>query len=199
MYKKQMRFQKVACLLVLAACVIVFLYSLGIMTDLYDALYTTIGAPDKPDNTRRNPVAGAFIYYDMQGFNKNFLHLGIVMILVSLLLYLTNTHVRRKYYAGNVFAILANLATSLGVAFWAHVQIAAFKTQFLQIDFEALKAFSEKRNTLYTESTFWFDIHYFIFAFVILANLLLVANMIWKFRLMKEEKQLIEAGKEATA
>ena len=69
MYKKQMKFQKAVCLLVLAASVIVFLYSLGIMTDLYDALYTTIGAPDKPDNTRRNPVAGAFIYYDMQGFN----------------------------------------------------------------------------------------------------------------------------------
>ena len=199
MYKKQMKFQKIVCLLVLAASVVVFLYSLGIMTDLYDALYTTIGAPDKPDNTRRNPVAGAFIYYDMQGFNKNFLHLGIALILVSLLLYLTNTHVRRKYYVSNIFAVLANLAAGLCVAFWAHVQITAFRAQFLQIDFEALKTFSEKRNTLYTESTFWFDIHYYIFAFVILADLLLIANMIWKFRLMKEEKQLIEAGKEAAA
>ena len=82
MYKKQMKFQKAVCLLVLVASVIVFLYALGIMTDLYDALYTTIGAPDKPDNTRRNPVAGAFIYYDMQGFNKTFLHLGIALILI---------------------------------------------------------------------------------------------------------------------
>ena len=199
MYKKQMRFQKVVCLLVLAASVVVFLYSLGIMTDLYDALYTTIGAPDKPDNTRRNPVAGAFIYYDMQGFNKTFLHLGIALILVSLLLFLTNTHVRRRYYVGNVFAVLANLAAGLGVAFWSHVQIAAFKAQFLQIDFEALKAFSEKRNTLYTESTFWFDIHYFVFGLVILADILLIVNIIWKFRMMKEEKELIGAGKEAAA
>ena len=199
MYKKQMRFQKIVCLLVLAACVVVFLYSLGIMTDLYDALYTTIGAPDKPDNTRRNPVAGAFVYYDMQGFNKSFLHMGIALILVSLLLYFTNTHVRRKYYMSNVIATLANLAAGLGVAIWAHAQIVAFRAQFLQIDFEALKAFSEKRNTLYTESTFWFDVHYYVFAFVILADILLVANMIWKFRLMKEEKQLIEAGKEAAA
>lgn len=33
----------------------------------------------------------------------------------------------------------------------------------------------------------------------IVANVLLVANLIWKFRLMKEEKQLIEAGKGAAA
>ncbi len=199
MYKKQMKFQKAVCLLVLAASVIVFLYALGIMTDLYDALYTTIGAPDKPDNTRRNPVAGAFIYYDMQGFNKTFLHLGIALILIALLLFITNTHVRRKYYVGNIVASLVNCAAGVYVAVWAHAQIDAFKAQFLQIDFEALKAFAEKRNTLYTESTFWFDVHYFVFALVILANVLLIANLIWKFRLMKEEQHLIDAGKEAAA
>lgn len=199
MYKKQMKLQKVVCMLVLVASVVVFLYSLGIMTDLYDALYTTISAPDNPENTRRNPVAGAFIYYDMQGFNKSFLHMGIALILVSLLLYLTNTHVRRRYYIGNVIAVAANAAVGVGVAIWAHAQIVAFKAQFLQIDFEALKSFAERRNSLYTESTFWFDAHVFVFAFVILANALLIANLIWKFSLMKQEKQLLEAGKGAAA
>jgi len=199
MYKKQLKLQKAVCLLVLIASVIVFLYSLGIMTDLYDALYTTIGAPDNPENTRRNPVAGAFIYYDMQGFNQQFLHAGILLILASLLLFLTNTHVRRKYYVGNVFAVAVNAAACLGVTIWAGAQIRAFKAQFLQIDFEALKTFSQRLNTLYTESTFWFDIHTAVFALLILANVLLIANMIWKFRLMKEEAQLIRAGKEAAA
>ncbi len=199
MYKKQLKLQKAVCLLVLIASVIVFLYSLGIMTDLYDALYTTIGAPDNPENTRRNPVAGAFIYYDMQGFNRQFLHAGILLILASLLLFLTNTHVRRKYYVGNVFAVAVNAAACLGVTIWAGAQIRAFKAQFLQIDFEALKTFSQRLNTLYTESTFWFDVHTAVFALLILANVLLIANMIWKFRLMKEEAQLIQAGKEAAA
>lgn len=199
MYKKQLKLQKAVCLLVLIASVIVFLYSLGIMTDLYDALYTTIGAPDNPENTRRNPVAGAFIYYDMQGFNRQFLHAGILLILASLLLFLTNTHVRRKYYVGNVFAVAVNAAACLGVTIWAGAQIRAFKAQFLEIDFEALKTFSQRLNTLYTESTFWFDVHTAVFALLILANVLLIANMIWKFRLMKEEAQLIRAGKEAAA
>ena len=199
MYKKQLKLQKAVCLLVLAACVIVFLYSLGIMTDLYDALYTTIGAPDNPENTRRNPVAGAFIYYDMQGFNRQFLHAGIILILVSLLLFLSNTHSRRKYYIGNIIAVAANVIAGFGVTIWASAQIRAFKAQFLQIDFEALKTFSQRLNTLYTESTFWFDIHVAVFGLLIVANLLLIANLIWKFRLMKEETQLIEAGKGAAA
>ncbi len=199
MYKKQMKLQKVVCLLVLVASVIVFLYSLGIMTDLYDALYTTISAPDNPDNTRRNPVAGAFLYYDMQGFNRSFLHMGIALILVSLLLYLTNTHTRRRYYIGNVVAVAANAVAGVWVAVWAHAQIAAFRAKFLEIDFAALKEFAERRNSLYTESTFWFDAHWFVFAFVILANVLLIANLIWKFSLMKQEKNLVEAGKGAAA
>ena len=199
MYKKQMKLQKVVCLLVLVASVIVFLYSLGIMTDLYDALYTTISAPDNPDNTRRNPVAGAFLYYDMQGFNRSFLHMGIALILVSLLLYLTNTHTRRRYYIGNVVAVAANAIAGVWVAVWAHAQIAVFRAKFLEIDFAALKEFAERRNSLYTESTFWFDAHWFVFAFVILANVLLIANLIWKFSLMKQEKNLVEAGKGAAA
>ena len=83
---------------------------------------------------------------------------------------------------------------------WAHGQIAAFKEQYLTtVDFEALMDFSTKRNTYYTESTFWFDIHTLVFCIAIVANVLLVANLIWKFRLMKEEKQLVTMGKGAAA
>ncbi len=196
MYKKQMTIQKIVCFLVLAASVVVFLYSLGIMTDLYDSLYFTI--PNK-DNLDRSRVDGARVYYDMQPFNQQFLKFGIGLILCAVLLFLTNTNTRRRYYVSNVIAVLINAAVNVYTAVWAHAQIVAFKAQFLQIDFEALKKFAERQHTLYTESTFWFDIHTAVFAFAIIVNFLLVANMIWKFQLMKEEKQLINAGKEAAA
>ena len=196
MYKKQLKIQKIVCLLVLAASVVVFLYSLGIMTDLYDSLYFTIRDPNKPD---RNPVAGALIYYDMQGFNQKFLQFGIGLILCAVLLFLTNTHSRRRYYRSNVIAVLLNLAFNVYVAIWAHAQIVAYKAQYLLVDFEELKTFSERRHTYYTESTFWFDVHTAVFAFAILANVLLIANMIWKFQLMNQEKQLINAGKKEAA
>ena len=196
MYKKQMKIQKLVCFLVLAASVVVFLYSLGIMTDLYDSLYFTIRDPNKPE---RNPVAGSLIYYDMQGFNGQFLRYGIGLIICAVLLFLTNTNSRRRYYISNVVAVLLNAALNIYVAVWAHGQIIAYKAQYLGVDFEALKEFSERRHTYYTESTFWFDIHIAVFAFALIANVLLIANMIWKFQLEKQEKQLINAGKEAAA
>ena len=197
MYKKQLKLQKAACLFALAASVIYFLYALGIMTDLYESLYFTIRNPDNP---ARNPVSGALIYYDMQGFNKQFLHFGIVLILLSCLLFITNTHSRRRYYIGNAAAIAVHAVAGAVSVIWARTQILAFKAQYLsEVDFEALKDFSQKRNTYYTDSTFWFDIHTLVFAIVIIANVLLIANMIWKFQLMKEEKRLIDAGKGAAA
>lgn len=196
MYKKQMKIQKIVCFLVLAASVVVFLYSLGIMTDLYDALYYTI--PNK-DNLDRSRVEGARVYYDMQPFNKQFLHFSIILILCAVLLFLTNTNIRRRYYISNIIAVIINAAVNVYVAIWAHGQIVGFKEQFLQINFEDLKKFAERQHTLYTESTFWFDIHVAVFAFAIIANVLLVANLIWKFQLMRQEKQLIKAGKGAVA
>ena len=191
-----MKIQKIVCLLVLAASVVVFLYSLGIMTDLYDSLYYTI--PNK-DNLDRSRVDGARVYYDMQPFNQQFLKFSIGLILCAVLLFLTNTNTRRRYYVSNIAAVVINAAINVYVAVWAHARIAEYKAQFLQVDFEALKKFAEKQHTLYTESTFWFDIHIAVFAFAIIAVVLLIANMIWKFQLMKEEKQLIEAGKGAVA
>ena len=191
-----MKIQKIVCLLVLAASVVVFLYSLGIMTDLYDSLYYTI--PNK-DNLDRSRVDGARVYYDMQPFNQQFLKFSIGLILCAVLLFLTNTNTRRRYYVSNIAAVVINAAINVYVAVWAHARIAEYKAQFLQVDFEALKKFAEKQHTLYTESTFWFDIHIAVFAFAIIAVILLIANMIWKFQLMKEEKQLIEAGKGAVA
>ena len=56
MYKKQMTFQRVVCFLVLVVGVLAFLYSLGMMTDLYDTLYSMISDPSDLDNSK---VAGA--------------------------------------------------------------------------------------------------------------------------------------------
>ena len=196
MYKRQVKMQKLLCLMMLIISALIFLYSLGIMTDLYDALFNTIRNPDKPDKTT---VTGSRIYYDMQGFNKDFLHAAIGMILLCLTLFVTNTQSRRKYYIGNYVSIA--LVSAGGVAFtvWAHGQIEAFKAQFLQINFEELAAHAAKRKTLYTESTFWFDAHYLLFGLLLIGILLLIGNIFWKRKLMRDEQALIAQGKEAVA
>ena len=70
MYKTQMKLQKILCLLAIFASALVFIYSLGIMTDLYDSLYFTMMDPTNPDDTW---VPGSQIYYNMQPFNKELL------------------------------------------------------------------------------------------------------------------------------
>lgn len=196
MYKKQMKMQRIACFLSIAAGALVFLYVLGMMTDLYDMLYTMVPMPDDPSSVK---VAGAMIYYDMQGFNRTFLRVAIALLLASCLLFITNTHTRRKYYIGNYAAIGINAVANVVAAIWAHGQIAAFKTQYLTtVDFAQLERRLSRAGT-YTESTFWFDAHLGVFAFSLLAVALLILCAAWKVKLMKDESKLIEAGKAAKA
>ena len=194
MYKKQMTLQKSVCLLAILASALVFIYSLGIMTDLYDSLYGTMR---DPNDLTKTTVDGSIIYYDMQDFNNAFLKGSIGLILLSCLLYATNTHVRRKYYIGNYVSTALMTIGNLAMVIWAHGQIEMYKAQFLQIDFEALAKHAKRWKTLYTESTFWFDVHYAVFGVVLAVTVLLIANAVWKTSLMKQEKALIEAGKGA--
>ena len=194
MYKKQMKLQKILCLLAIFSSALVFIYSLGLMTDLYDSLYNTM---TDPSDLTKTSVPGSIIYYDMQGFNNTFMKAGLGLILLSCLLFLTNTHSRRKYYVGNYVSIALQTVANVAVAIWAHNQIVMYRAQFLQIDFEALAKHAKRWKTLYTESTFWFDAHYAVFAVLLVVTVLLVANGIWKYSLMKQERALIKAGEEA--
>lgn len=195
MYKKQMTAQKLLCLAAIIISAIFFLYSLGVMTDLYDSLYDTMR---NPNDIYQTDVAGSSLYYAMQAFNRQLLILSIGQILLACLLFVTNTHSRRKYYIGNYAAIGLFTAFAAYNSIYAHINIEDAKRMFLNdIDFAALKEHAEMWGTLYTESTFWFDLHYLVFGLLLLASALLVANAVWKVRLMKEEARLLEEGRRA--
>ena len=194
MYKKQMKLQKILCLLAIFSSALVFIYSLGLMTDLYDSLYNTM---TDPSDLTKTSVPGSIIYYDMQGFNNTFMKAGLGLILLSCLLFLTNTHSRRKYYVGNYVSTGLQAIANVAVAVWAHGQLLAYRAQFLEIDFEALAKHAKRWKTLYTESTFWFDIHYAVFGVLLVVTVLLVGNALWKYSLMKQERALIQKGEEA--
>ncbi len=195
MYKKQLRFQKFVCLFCIIAAGISFVYALGIITDIYDSLYPTMMNPNDPTETM---VPGSIIYYDMQNFNKLYVNASIGLILLGCLLFLTNTNSRRKYYIGNYVATALYALASLALVVWSHVQISAFKVQYLTtVDFEALQSFSQMWNTTYTTSTFWLDVHYVVAVISVLAVAALVVNCVWKIQLMRGENELLAARKEA--
>lgn len=194
MYKKQLKFQKIVCLMAIAVAAVYFVYSLGIITDIYDSLYSTMRNPNDLTDTK---VQGSIIYYDMQAFNKQFVSGSIMLVLVSCLLFLTNTNVRRKYYFGNYAAVGIYSAAALAVTLWSHNQIEAFKVQYLTtVNFEELRAYADMWKSFYTDSTFWFDLHYYVGGFAVLTVALLIGNTLWKIALMRAEKNLIRAGEE---
>lgn len=192
MYKKQMILQRIATLLLLGAAVLVFLYSLGLMTDLYRGLYEI----SKFKETNRNYVEGAIIYRDMQPFNQEFTAASIVLILSAVALFLFRTHDRRKYYIANYITIGVNAVANVAVSIWALINVFAYKQQFLKIDFVKLKEVAFARDIYYTESTFWFDASTVVFGIVFLATLVSIGNLIFKLVLMNAEKKLIAEGKE---
>lgn len=194
MYKKQLIWQKILCFAALAACGIVFLYALGLSTDLFDGLFYTLPEEAKLATSKVN-VPGAEVYYDIQPFNRQLLNNTIVLLLAGCFLFMTNTHSRRKYYISNTISTFAFAGGGIVVSLWGHEQISAYKQQFLQIDFEAYQKYATRRRKEYIDSTFWFDAHYLVFALLVLVCLALVANYFWKLYLMRAEKKLIEAGK----
>ena len=196
MYKKQVTFQKIVCLISLVAGALVFVYSLGLLTDLFDTLYSMIPNPNNLDSAK---VQGARIYYDMQPFNRTLLRCSIGMILLSCVLFLTNTHSRRKYYIGNAVATALNVVAECAMAVWCHIQVTAFKAQYLTtVDFAELEKRLSRRGT-YTDSTFWFDIHYLVCGVAIVAAILLIVNYIWKKKMMQEEQKLLRSSGKAVS
>ncbi|MBQ6231923.1 MAG: hypothetical protein IJJ80_00280 [Clostridia bacterium] len=191
MYKKQVNFQRIVCFCALIAGALFFVYSLGMMTDLYDTLYSMV-QPDKLDSAK---VAGARIYYDMQPFNRLLLRFSIGMIVLACILFLTNTHSRRKYYMSNAVATALNVIAEVAMAIWCHIQVVAFRAQYVgTVDFAELYKRLSRRGT-YSDSTFWFDIHYLVCIVAVIAAVLLIVNFIWKKKMMQEEQELLSSTK----
>ena len=195
MYRKQMKFQKLICLLMLAASALVFIYSLGLSTDLYDAFFFAI---PRYQNLDRTDVVGARVYYDIQPFNSALTTASLILIGCSLAVFITNTHSRRKYYLSNYISASAYTLASIIISIWSAINISKYKTQFLTtVDFEQFKEFAEiSPSTQYTESTFWFDIGYVVLAILLIISAINIFNLIWKTKLMKEEARLIKEGLE---
>ncbi len=206
-YKKQLGFQKIICLLAVIVAALWFVYSLGVITDIYEALSPAIRNPLKPE---KESVAGANLYFQMNGwsleegfdakfnFNSEFTAHSIKLILVSLLLFVTNTNVRRKYYIANYVAVAAYAGASIAMFAWVNKWLSYYKNLFLTtVDFEALAEWADMWDYTYTTSTWLLDLNVIIGVINMVVVAALIANVIWKIVLMRGEQKLLEAGKEA--
>lgn len=194
MYKKQMILQRIVCYALLIATALVFVYSLGIMTDMYDSKFAYYA-----ENIENPTIAGTEIYYKMQDFNKSLTSVGIVLMLLAITQFLFQNHTRRRYYIANYITVGVNTIASVAASVWALNNIFTYKEQYLQVDFESLKNMAEIMKFYYTDSTFWFDLSLVVFGFLLVVTLINIVNMILKIVLMKAEKQLLKESKEVQA
>lgn len=190
MYKKQMILQRIVSYLVLGAAALVFLYSLGLMTDLFDSKFNFYA-----EDIENPMVAGTEIYYLMQDFNQQLTKAGIGLILLALTLFVFQNQNRRRYYIANYITVGVNTVAGVLASVWALSNIFDYKEMYLQVDFETLKFFSEMLQFTYIESTFWFDASTVVFGILLFSVVLNVINLIWKVCLMSAEKKLVADGK----
>ena len=204
MYKKQMILQRIVCFIVLIAAALVFVYSLGLLTDMYEMKfdyhaerYYKNGMTEEA--LAKVKVAGSEIYYDMQQFNSELTVAGLVLIILAVSQYVFQNQNRRKYYIANYITVGANALGAIYYSWWGLSNILSYKAKYLTIDFAELQKLNERYGFRYTESTFWFDASKFVSGFVLVAMVLNLLNLVWKICLMNNEKKLVQAGKEGKA
>lgn len=209
MYKKQLIFQKIICFAALIISALVFVYSVGIMTDLYETLGAFVIKPsalnsDDPfDVKHATLVQGSRIVYDMQGFAGEIVVVSIVLILMALTLFITSCQSRRKYYVSNYVSTGLVVVSNIVASIWALVNIFDWKKVYLNtIDFSVGGDYSIQAplyDVEFVKSTTMFDISIIFFGLLLLATALIVANLIWKIFLMKKENSLLVNSQEVTA
>ena len=188
--KAQMRFQKYLMLITLIVAALSFVYAISFCSGTiyqYNQLYS------KP-NTQR--VEGAYALWRVsQDFCNLFMWLSIVLILVVLLNYLMATQSRRNYYVTNYISIGITIVYQVVFAVLLIIYVSDVFSYFEAIDVaKATEALKRYRSMDLRYSTLNFTLGYVLAAAIICNAVVMGLNLLWKIKLMKGEKALLEGG-----
>lgn len=198
--KTQMRFQKILALLTLIISAITIVYSFGFFTgDLATLSKIVTTRSFLRDYTDAQQNAMINTYYTALSINDLLMWLGIIFLLVVVFIYITASQKRRNYYKTNYIAVI--LAAAYAAVF-AIIGIAVISSVLISLNAsvtpEIWQAYKEYNDTNglnnYSHTAVMFYIGYVVFAIVLVDALAWVYNLIWKIKLMKGEKALLEAG-----
>lgn len=188
--KTQMRFQKTLCLLTLIMSAITIVYAFGFIT----GGMATVG--DIFDY-RNNYFNAANVFNFGQQVNDIILNLGIVFLCLVALMYIFACQKRRNYYITNYIAIGVSALYMVVFAVVGIILVVQTQVMFIsEVDWETFYGgnISLDRFAHTGDSQVMFYIGYVVYFLVILNALALGYNLLWKIKLMKGEKALLEAG-----
>ena len=224
MFKSQMKCQKILCFVCLILAALLFVYSLGFITSIYNMLnYTWVvnknsGVVRLRDTSLEG--AGCELFWDLEtlvmpvtktvidkngneeevtveertvGFVDKLMTVAIVDIVAALILYVFNTHKRRKYYVGNYVATAIFSGFNVGASVWMFVKLAEYHNKFVAMNHEVIKDFCEQyaRDYNYNGAILSFSLGYVLAVLMIVAAVAVALNLVWKLTLEKRENKLL--------
>ena len=185
MFKSQMKFQKILTLVLLLFAAVCFVFSIGIATDMY-GLYLSSAV---------SYFDGINLFSEIQTYNHYAVIFSIVLICSCLLPYIFATNTRRLYYIDNYVSIGAQAGFFVFYGVYIMINSIVYKNRFLtEVDFESYKEAAEMFSFKYSESTFFFDAGIFLSILCFVMVGLMLFNLVWKLRIMKQEKEILALG-----
>ena len=195
----------------LAVAVLMFIVTIGMSTDLYGILYPCVSEDLGREMGLDGPyeyVTGASVYLNIQPFNKLAVRLCIALIVVSLLSFVAQSHVRRKYYLFNYITTAVVAVAFIAVSAYILIEVIGWKNTFLTtVDFDgeskkslvnfAASTIGKARGVQYSKSTFWLDFNIVASIITIISSVLYCLNAIWKFILERNEEKLLSESQAA--
>ena len=194
----QMKFQKFAVWFAFIMAVVTFFYAYSFATPFYQLSQQTA-------QTYLNDTGKGF-FDNIQPFNRLLAIFSIAFIVLSLTLFISMSHKRRRYYVFNYVAAGVYTAAGASYGVFAVISILKWSKEYAKINFnevvaamkeeieyarEALKpALQQELDQFVADvptSTPVFAIGIVVFAVVLVAAGLLVFNCIWKAKNMKKE------------
>ena len=191
-----MRYQKILALVSLIISALCIVYALLFCTPIVEMSALTHAATAYAN--RPSPINGNDTYDLCQSVNYVLLILGVVFILIVAFVYITASNKRRNYYITNYISVIGIAAYAFAMGVLIIALTAACQNSFLTVvDWEAYREFVDDQIVQIVQygddMTVWY-IGYALAVIVILSAAAWVLNLIWKIKLMKGEKALLQAG-----
>ena len=124
----QMKFQKIAVIGAFILAVLTFVYAYSFSTPFFPL-------SDNSDLVTHLPEGKEF-YEAVQPFNRNLATFSVIFILVSLLLFMSFSQKRRRYYIFNYIAIGAYTVSGLAYSIFSFINLIDFSARYSQINFD---------------------------------------------------------------
>lgn len=199
--KTQMKFQKILALISLITAALAVALSLCFCSGVLNGIINY-----SSDKYGYDEYGVDNLYNFSQGINNALVIVSIIFLLGTVLLYIMGCNKRRNYYTTNYVAIGVYAALAFAFAIFMIITCAMCFAYMSEIDFAAWKAYESEQEIgiggdLVYSHTQYYSHNYATMVLGILLSLVIIAeivvwilNLIWKIKLMKGEKALLEQG-----